>query len=233
MLTYAAACTSKAALGTSVLNLPWYNPNLLARQLTSLDVLSGGRLRAGFGTGWSVDEYEAVGVDMKTRGARANEALEGLKKVWTDATASHEGKHFALPKSVNDLRPVQSPPKVYMAAYTPATMKRVAEHTDGWMPAGVPVPGMKQMWDGIRGMAQAAGRDPSKLELIVRANLTITASPLGDDRGVFTGSFEQVRDDVAATRALGAHEVFFELGFTDEGHTLDGQLALIEKLRSL
>src|SRR5574342_403539 len=60
-LTFAAAHTRRVALGTSVLNLPWYNPVLLARQLTTLDVLSTGRLRIGFGMGWSPDEYEAVG----------------------------------------------------------------------------------------------------------------------------------------------------------------------------
>lgn len=233
-LTFAAACTSKVALGTSVLNLPWYNPNLLARQLTSLDVLSGGRLRAGFGTGWSPDEYEAVGVDMKTRGARTYEALDVLKKVWTEETPSHHGQYFALPQTFADLKPVQKPhPKIYMAAYTPATMKRVAEHTDGWNPAGVPVAAMKQMWDGICGMAQAAGRDPSKLELVVRANLEIFDQPLGDTRGVFTGSFDQIRADVEATRAIGAHEIFFELGFTESSRTVDGQVALIKRLRAL
>lgn len=233
-LTYAAAVTKRVTLGTSVLNLPWYNPNLLARQLTSLDVLSNGRVRAGLGTGWSPDEYEAVGVDMKTRGARAYEALDVLKKSWTEATPSHAGTFYSLPKTHLDLRPVQSPrPKIYMAAYTPATMKRVAEHTDGWNPAGVPVAAMKQMWDGIRGMAQAAGRDPKSLELIVRANLVITKAPLGDDRGVYTGSLDQVRADVAATREIGAHELFFELGFTDEGRSLDGQLALLKQLRGM
>src|SRR5215467_341669 len=67
-LTFAAALTRKIALGTSVLNLPWYNPVLLARRLTSLDVLSGGRLRVGLGIGWSPDEYEAAGAPWEDRG---------------------------------------------------------------------------------------------------------------------------------------------------------------------
>src|SRR5262245_32189774 len=65
-LVFAAACTTRARLGTSILNLPYYNPVLLARELTTLDVLSEGRLVVGFGTGWSEDEYDAAGVDMKT-----------------------------------------------------------------------------------------------------------------------------------------------------------------------
>jgi alkanesulfonate monooxygenase SsuD/methylene tetrahydromethanopterin reductase-like flavin-dependent oxidoreductase (luciferase family) len=79
-LTFAAAHTRRVALGTSVLDLPWYNPVLLARQLTTLDVLSAGRLRIGFGTGWSPDEYEAAGVPWEERGKRADEIIQALKK---------------------------------------------------------------------------------------------------------------------------------------------------------
>lgn len=82
-LTFAAARTSRVALGTSVLNLPWYNPVLLARRLTTLDVLSAGRLRVGFGMGWSPDEYEAAGSAWQGRGKRADELLQALKKIWT------------------------------------------------------------------------------------------------------------------------------------------------------
>src|ERR671919_59282 len=75
-LTFAAAHTRRVALGTSVLNLPWYNPVLLARRLTTLDVLSAGRLRVGFGIGWSPDEYEAAGVAWEERGKRADELIQ-------------------------------------------------------------------------------------------------------------------------------------------------------------
>src|SRR5918993_194625 len=78
-LTFAAAHTSRVALGTGVLNLPWYNPVLLARQLTTLDILSAGRLRIGFGIGWSPDEYEAAGVPWQERGKRADESIQVLK----------------------------------------------------------------------------------------------------------------------------------------------------------
>src|SRR5215831_6950665 len=98
-LTFAAARTGHIAVGTSVLNLPWYNPALLARRLTTLDVLSGGRLRAGFGIGWMPDEYDAAGVPWKERGKRADEALTTLKAVWTSDTVEIEGAGFKIPKS--------------------------------------------------------------------------------------------------------------------------------------
>ena len=83
ILTFAAAHTSAIGLGTSVLNLPYYNPVLLARRLTTLDVLSGGRLRLGLGIGWSLDEYQAAGTPWEGRGDRMGEAVEVLKAIWT------------------------------------------------------------------------------------------------------------------------------------------------------
>jgi len=87
-LTFAAAHTSTIKLGTSVLNMPFYNPVLLARRLSTLDVLSKGRLRVGLGLGWSPDEMEAAGADMKVRGARADEFIQVLKTIWTVAEAT-------------------------------------------------------------------------------------------------------------------------------------------------
>ena len=85
-LTFAAAHTSRIALATGVLNLPWYNPVLLARQLTTLDILSRGRLRVGFGIGWSPDEYEAAGATWQDRGKRADESIGDAKENLDDGS---------------------------------------------------------------------------------------------------------------------------------------------------
>ncbi len=235
-LTFVAACTRRVALGTSVLVLPLYNPVLLARQLTTLDVLSAGRLRVAFGTGWSPDEYEAAGVDFATRGARADEALEVLRKTWTEDTPEHRGVHYALPRSVMRLHPVQRPhPPIYMAAYTGATMKRVAERTDGWNPAGIPIAAMKTMFGAIRALAQAAGRDPSRLKLVVRANLALDARAAdgGAERRPFTGSWEQIGEDIRATREIGAHEIVLEGQHLPTFQGLAATLELMRRLRDL
>src|SRR5215467_16298027 len=99
VLTFAAALTKQIALGTSVLNLPWYNPALLARRLTTLDILSEGRLRVGFGIGWSPDEYEAAGASWEERGKRADELIKVLKKIWTTDPLEFQGKYYRIPKS--------------------------------------------------------------------------------------------------------------------------------------
>jgi len=231
-LTYAAAFTSNIKLGTSVLDIPYYNPVMLARRLSTIDVLSRGRLRVGFGVGWSPDEMEAAGADMKVRGARADEFLQVLKTIWTTDPAEYHGKFFSLPKSYIAPKPVQKPhPPIYLAAYTPPAMKRVATLADGWNPAGVPIEGMKQMWAGIQQMAKEAGRDPSELSMIVRANLYITDKPVEKNRFVFGGSIEQIREDLAACEKLGAQETFLELGFTPGGQSLDNWERLLEEFR--
>jgi probable F420-dependent oxidoreductase len=233
-LTFAAAVTKKIGLGTSVINMPFYNPVTLTRRLTSIDVLSGGRLRVGFGQGWSADEFEAVGIDPRTRGARADELQQVLHAMWKDNPAEFKGKHFTLPKSYIDLRPVQKPhPPIYFAAFAPASMKRIAEYGDGWLPVAIPIDGMKQMWAGILQMAKDAGRDASKMEFVVRANTMITDQPLGEGRFIFTGSKDEIRGDVAACRDIGAAEVAFDPSFEPSTQTVDGFLGKVGQLREL
>ncbi len=229
-LTFVAAHTRRVALGTSVLNLPWYPPVLLAR-LTTLDVLSGGRLRVGFGMGWSLDEFEAAGAPMQERGKRADEIIAALKAIWTTDPVEFEGQYYRIPKSFIGPKPVQKPhPPIYMAAYTPPAMKRVAREANGWFPVGVPLSAIPGMFEGIKGMAKEAGRDPASLELIVRANVEFSDAPHGSCAD-FTGSLEQIVGDVAETRKLGAAEIVFDVQFSPGVETVDDILARMEQLR--
>ena len=210
-LTFAAAGTARVRLGTSILNLPWYNPALLARQLTALDVLSKGRLQVGFGVGWMEDEFDAVGISMSDRGKRSDEALEVLKAIWTTDPVEFDGNYYTIPKSVIGPKPVQKPhPPIYLAGSTRRAMTRVAHHANGWLPLGLPIEDMAEMFAAIKAMAHDAGRDPDRLEMSVRANVVVTDSPLGDDREVYTGSPNQIASDIAATRGVGASELAFD-----------------------
>lgn len=233
-LTFAAAYTQRIALGTSVLDLPYYNPVLLARRLTTLDVLSGGRLRVGLGLGWSKDEFDAVGASLRERGARADEFLQVLKAIWTTDPVEFSGRYYRVPRSIIGPKPIQKPhPPIYLAAFAPSALRRVARLADGWNPVGLPVAAMAQMMGQIRELAKAAGRDPASLELIVRANLHLTPEPLGDQRWIFSGSPEQVREDVAQVRALGAQELFFDPTFSPDGERTAAFLAAMERARAL
>jgi probable F420-dependent oxidoreductase len=233
-LTFAAAQTKKITLGTSVLDMPYYNPVLLARRLSTIDFLSNGRLRVGLGLGWSKDEMDAAGAEMKTRGARADEFLQVLKTIWTENPAEFQGKFFQLPKSYIYPKPVQKPhPPIYLAAFAPPALKRLATMADGWNPVAIPPAGMAQMFAQVKEMAKQAGRDPAKLEMVVRANLELTDKALGKERMVFTGTFDQVAEDVQACANSGATEVFFDPTFTLGGQSLDTWLRLLDQFKPL
>jgi hypothetical protein len=102
---------------------------------------------------------------------------------------------------------------------------------DGWNPVAIPVEGMSQMFGEIRQMAKEAGRDPSSLKMIVRANLEVSDKPLGKERMIFTGTLDQIKEDVAACSRIGAHEVFLDPAFSTGGQSVDRWLVLMEQLR--
>jgi probable F420-dependent oxidoreductase len=186
LLGVAASATSRVTIGSNILNTPWYPPALLARSLTTLDVLSGGRLVPGLGAGWSPEEFEAAGVPMNERGARLDETLDALEQLWTANPAEYHGKHWHVPTTRAALKPVRRPP-VYLAGFAPAAMRRVARRADGWLPA-VLLPqftdldaAVNQPMATIRGMAEEAGRDPSTLDMILRIYPTVRTDSVVDE----------------------------------------------------
>ncbi|MFC9396184.1 TIGR03619 family F420-dependent LLM class oxidoreductase [Streptomyces sp. NPDC057027] len=171
VLTVAATATGRARLGTSTLNGPWYPPVLLARSLTSLDQVSGGRLDAGLGIGWLRDEYTAVGADFRRRGALLDELLDVLHGIWTEEEFGHEGPHWTIPASYVGLRPVQpGGPPVYLGGFSPAALRRVGRRAAGWVGTVLPPAVAGHLWDEARRAADEAGRDPGSLRREIRHN---------------------------------------------------------------
>jgi probable F420-dependent oxidoreductase len=211
-LAIAATVTERIGLGTNVLVAPFYSPIVLARSLTAIDIASNGRLTVGLGLGWSVDEFEAVGVPQRHLAAHLEEFLDVLDGVWADGITSHRGERFHIAPATILPKPIQRPrPPILLAAYTPAGLDRVARRADGWTPAGLPIEAIAPMFAAVREMASGYGRDPEAVHLYVRANAHVTDRPLGADRSAYHGSIEQITDDLDATRATGAHEIILEL----------------------
>jgi probable F420-dependent oxidoreductase len=214
--------------------MPYHNPVLVARQLTTLDVLSGGRVRVGLGQGWSKDEYDATGAVISGRGARADEFIAVLRAMWGADPVEFQGQFFRVPASIIGPKPIQRPqPPIYLAAFTPSALERVARLADGWLPTGVPLAKVEQTWGQIRQMAQAAGRDPATLKLIVLGHLIPTDQPLGPGRPDFVGSLDEIRQDVQAVQALGADELILNPGFSPGAQSEEGFMQSLEQFREL
>ncbi|HSE95817.1 MAG TPA: TIGR03619 family F420-dependent LLM class oxidoreductase [Methylomirabilota bacterium] len=228
-LTFAAAHTRRITLGTSVLNMPFYHPVVLARRLATLDVLSGGRLRVGLGQAWSADELEAVGADPKARASRADEFIRVLRALWGPDPVEFQGRHFRVARSMVGLKPVQQPhPPLYLAGYVAPALRRAATAADGWLPSTLPIAALAQMVPQLHAFAREAGRDPARLAVVYMAGAEITSAPLDEARrGVLSGSAAQVRGGVARLRDLGVSEVIAWGG----GDTTDAMLAGLERFR--
>jgi probable F420-dependent oxidoreductase len=140
LLTAAACWTSRVRLGTSILVAGNHWPVPLAQRLSTIDVLSGGRLLVGIGVGWNAEEHDASGTDIRTRGARMDDFVDALKACWRDDPVEHEGPFFTIPPSIIRPKPVQRPrPLLLSGMWSTAGLERTRQHFDAWNPAGLSV----------------------------------------------------------------------------------------------
>jgi probable F420-dependent oxidoreductase len=232
MLAAAAAVTETVRLGTSVLVAPLYQPVRLAKALATIDQISGGRLVAGLGVGWSSDEARAVGGSMSERGRRVDETLDVFQAVWGPDPVSYEGDTVVLDKAIVLPKPVSRIPVLIGGGSTRA-LDRIARRADGWTPSGLSPAQVGETWSQIRETAAGYGRDPAAMELIVRANIQVTGDPAGDNRFPFTGNMGQIIDDIVACAQVGADELIVELQlvepFAGTKHLLDTALEIRER----
>jgi len=171
-LALAAAVTERAALGTAVLVLPLRNPVEFAKQAASIDVASGGRLRLGVGAGWLEEEFEALGVPFKGRGARLEEWIAIARECWTGTPAGSSSDRYRLPPGMLCLpAPLRAVP-VLVGGHSRAALRRAGRVADGWLAqqslsqlAPDELEGAARV---MRAAAADAGRDPARLSVVLR-----------------------------------------------------------------
>ena len=173
-LTYAAAVTSKIRLGTGICLVPERQPLTLAKEVATLDKLSGGRFDFGVGIGWLKEEFEALEVSWPKRAERTRDYLDAMKKVWTQAESTHQGEFVRFEPVRSFPKPVQKPhPPIIFGGESEPALRRVGEVGDGWWGVNVTPETAKTHMANIKRYADAAGRDASKLHYSVSPGIGV------------------------------------------------------------
>jgi len=242
-LTYVAAKTNKIALGTSVMDILFHSPVILARRFATLDLLSEGRAIAGLRIGWSKDEYQASNIPFKDKGERANEFLQVLKRIWTDDVVEFKGKYYNIPASKIGPKPVQKPhPPIYMGGFSPNTYSRIVNYdTNGWLGLiGGPLEYLDNIIKTIQNIANKANKDPNRFRVILLTypNVDINSrnqsgTTSQGQRFPLTGTIDQIGSDIERIKQIGVDHIVFGYNFIPTGRDLDNMLDITKQLARL
>jgi len=179
-LLYVAGITRRAKLASSICILPLRNPVLNARMLATLDIYSGGRLVYGVGVGWLREEAEAMQMPWDRRGARTEEHIALLRRLWTAEgdVVSFEGEFYRFPDIHPEPRPLQKPcPPIVIGGHSDVALRRAARIGDGWTAGPMPPERLTDLVGNLRGYLEAEGRDPDSFPIYGNAGIAITAAP--------------------------------------------------------
>lgn len=232
-LTYVAAVTEQISLGTSVIDIFFQNPIVLSKRITTLDILSDGRVIAGLGIGWSKDEYEVSGIPYKDKGTRADEYLQVLKKIWTDDVVEFKGQFYNIPVSKIGPKPVQKPhPPILLGGFSPKTFSRIVNYANGWIGvAGFgPLEQLEQAINGLKESARKADKDPSKISIYMGSYPTVLESPSNQIRTPMTGTIEQIGSDIEQIKAMGTDHIIFGHLFSSVGRDMKKMVEVTKDL---
>jgi alkanesulfonate monooxygenase SsuD/methylene tetrahydromethanopterin reductase-like flavin-dependent oxidoreductase (luciferase family) len=203
---FVAGVTERARIGIAVVNMPFYAPLVLAKALTSIDVLSDGRLDAGLGNGWNADEFRAAGVPIEGRGKRAEEFLAALDAIWSGRP--HLGVLYVVPPGVVLPRPVQQPrPQLLLGGSAEPALLRAARLTDGWISSSM-FPEEK-----VAGAVATLRSVNPDARAVVRAVVRVREQ---DEERPFSGTVDKVRADIARYAGYGVTELFVDLNFDEQ-----------------
>ena len=205
VLSYAAAVTERIGLGTEVLILPQRQPTLVAKQISTLDTLSGGRARLGVGVGWQASEYEALNEDFSNRGKRMDESIKLIRAYWSDDEVNFNGEFYnANAMAMEPKSPQGSKLPIWIGGSSKAALRRVAELGDGWLATAIEdVDVARGFIQRIHDHAESIGRNPNDIGMQMMLDV-----PPRDEAGK---QFYKHADNVLA-RAEAVKSAGFEWG---------------------
>ena len=242
-LTFVAANTDKIALGTSVMDMLFHNPVVLARRFATLDILSEGRAIAGLGIGWLKDEYQISNLQIENRGKRADEYIQLLKKIWTDDVVEFKGEFYNIPASKIGPKPLQKPHlPIYMGAFSPKAFERAVKYADGWigMIAGT-LDDFENAVNTIRDMAikgkekESNTKDANGFKVILLTYPKVVedrSSPHNkeDKRSPITGTIDEIGSDLRRIKDMGVEHIIFGYSFLPIGRNVDKMIDTTKQL---
>lgn len=164
-LAYVAATAPSLRLGTCILILPQRNPLVLAKEIATLDRLSGGRVELGIGVGWLQEEFDAIGVPWERRGARNDEYLAAMQALWAGPHAEFHGEFVDFPRVTCSPRPTQARIPIVVGGDTDVAIRRAARLADGYFPGEGQPDRLAGLIARVRQAAEAQGRDPGSIAI--------------------------------------------------------------------
>ena len=239
-LAYLAGVTERIRLVTSVMIIPYRNPILTAKMLSTLDMLSKGRLILGAGVGWMEEEFELLDAPpFAERGAVTNEYLRAFIELWTKDNPKFEGKYVNFSDITFLPKPVQKPyPPIWIGGQSKPAIRRAAQIGDCWHPVGaIPAAPLEpeELAENLvllRNYADKAGREPSTIQISVKAPLYDSGDSSGPRRR-FTGSVDEVRQDVQTYSDVGVTHLIFDFRTADPHQTEDRMAQFAEEVMAV
>ena len=218
-LTHLAERTSKIYLGTSVMILPYRNPIVLAKMISTLDVLSNGRVIFGVGVGWLEQEFGAIGVPYEERGRMTDEYIEVLKALWVKDTPNFEGMYSEFSNLSFFPKPIQKPyPPIWIGGNSQRAIERAVNMGDGWHAVGLTPEEIKERASKIEELLVHKRKTRRDFVISVRKNLQVVKDKkhrVSDGRDILRSTPHKIAAGIAEYRESGvSHMVFQVLGGT-------------------
>ena len=233
-LAFISANTSKVNLGTCIIDMIFHNPVTLAKEFTTIDILSDGRVICGFGIGWSKDEYLAANIPYEKRGERANEILQAMKKVWTDDIIEFNGNFYKIPKSIIGPKPIQKPhPKILLGGLSSKTFERMVKYGDGYI--GVLAGSFEYFSNSIKmfnDVIEKSSRTRKDFDLtILTYPYLMKSSSEESDRAPMTGrTIDEIGSDLSMLKSSGVDRVILAVN-TDKDYDVNETIEFVKELR--
>jgi probable F420-dependent oxidoreductase len=183
-LTWVGAATRTLRLATGILILPQRNPVILAKELSTLDVLSNGRVELGVGVGWLREEFDALGVPFEERGARTDEYIDALRCLWREEEPCFEGRYARFDRAKSYPKPNQSTIPIHVGGHTMPAARRAGRLGDGFFPGRSTDDDLGPLLDTMRASAKDAGRDPDAIEVTAGGAMDLDGVRRFGDLGV-------------------------------------------------